>query len=387
MHTLRLTVTSFALALSVATAANAITFKPAFPNLTIKKPVTTAIIPGTDRELIVAQAGVIYELPKDRKTSEAPIWFDLRDRVTIDKDFEEGLLGLAFHPKYKSNGKFYLYYSRQEPKRSILSEFVARENKPDSASERRLLEIRQPFWNHDSGLPIFGPDGFLYVSTGDGGKGNDPLMGPQNLFSPLGKILRIDVDSRTGDLEYGIPADNPFVGKPGALEEVWAYGMRNPWGMHFDKAGRLWCADVGQALWEEINIITKGGNYGWSYREGAHDFALSKNPPLVTEGKDAVTLIDPIHEYGHADGISITGGVVYQGKMFPELQGRYIYGDWKSGFVWALELHANGKDVSNMTIRERNKDKGGLMPTHFTQRPDGELWILSWDGKIYEMAK
>ncbi len=372
-----------------ATAAPAVKFVPAFPNLTIKKPVWTAPIPGTDTELLLAQGGVIYELPEDRGAEEAKVWLDFTDRVQIDKDFEEGLLGLAFHPKYASNGKFYLYYSRQNPKRSILSELVARDHKPDPSSERVLLEIAQPYWNHDSGLPTFGPDGYLYVSTGDGGKANDPLMTSQNLFSLLGKILRIDVDGRSGDLPYGIPEDNPFVGKPGARAEIWAYGLRNPWGLHFDKGGRLWCADVGQALWEEIDLIEKGGNYGWSYREGAHDFELSRNPPLVTEGKDAVKLIDPVHEYSHADGISITGGVVYDGEAFPRLKGHYIYGDWGSGYVWGLKVDGEGKKVANVILRQRNrtdaKQGRSFQPTAFATRPDGELWILSWDGKIYEM--
>ncbi|MCH2059104.1 MAG: PQQ-dependent sugar dehydrogenase [Verrucomicrobiales bacterium] len=374
-------------------AAQNVSFKVAYPDLKIKKPVWATTLPGSDKELIVAQGGVIYELPKDRSAKSAPVWLDLTNRVVIDKDFEEGLLGLAFHPKHKANGKFYVYYSRQNPKRAILSEFVAKDGKPDTASERILLEIAQPFWNHDSGQMTFGPDGHLYVSTGDGGKGNDPLMTSQNLFSLLGKILRLDVDSKSGDLAYGIPKDNPFIGKPGIRPEIWCYGMRNPWGLHFDKSGRLWCADVGQALWEEINLVEKGGNYGWSYREGAHDFQLSRNPPLQTEGKDAVKLIDPVHEYSHADGISITGGVVYEGKAFPALKGSYIYGDWGSGFMWALNVNDAGKKTGNTILRKRNAAgksafKGtGFQPTAITIRPDGELWILSWDGKIYEMSK
>ncbi len=367
-------------------AAQNVNFIVAYPNLTIKKPVWSTALPGSDRELIVAQGGVIYELPKDRKAKSAPVWLDLTNRVVIDKDFEEGLLGLAFHPKHETNGKFYVYYSRQGPKRAILSEFVAKDGKPDTSSERVLLQIAQPFWNHDSGQMVFGPDGYLYLSTGDGGKGNDPLMTSQNLFSLLGKILRIDVDNKSGDLAYGIPKDNPFTGKPGIRPEIWTYGMRNPWGLHFDKSGRLWCADVGQALWEEINLIKKGGNYGWSYREGAHDFALSKNPPLVTKGKDAIKLIDPVHEYSHADGISITGGVVYEGKAFPALKGSYIYGDWGSGFMWALKVNDAGRKTSNIVLRKRNAARK-IQPTAITIRPDGELWILSWDGKIYELSK
>ena len=383
--------TSFMLLGTVA--AQNVNFKVAYPDLKIKKPVWNTTIPGTDQELIVAQGGVIYELPKDRNAKSAPVWLDLTKRVVIEKDFEEGLLGLAFHPKYEANGKFYVYYSRQNPKRAILSELVAKNGKPDMTSERILLEIQQPFWNHDSGQMTFGPDGYLYISTGDGGKGNDPLMTSQNLFSLLGKILRLDVDSNAGDLAYGIPKDNPFIGKPGIRPEIWCYGMRNPWGLHFDKSGRLWCADVGQALWEEVNLIEKGGNYGWSYREGAHDFQLSRNPSLKTEGKDAVKLIDPVHEYSHADGISITGGVVYEGKAFPALKGSYIYGDWGSGFMWALNVNDAGKKTGNTILRKRNAAgksafKGtGFQPTAITIRPDGELWILSWDGKIYEMSK
>ena len=383
--------TSFMLLGTVA--AQNVNFKVAYPDLKIKKPVWNTTIPGTDQELIVAQGGVIYELPKDRNAKSAPVWLDLTHRVVIEKDFEEGLLGLAFHPKYEANGKFYVYYSRQNPKRAILSELVAKNGKPDMTSERILLEIQQPFWNHDSGQMTFGPDGYLYISTGDGGKGNDPLMTSQNLFSLLGKILRLDVDSNAGDLAYGIPKDNPFIGKPGIRPEIWCYGMRNPWGLHFDKSGRLWCADVGQALWEEVNLIEKGGNYGWSYREGAHDFQLSRNPSLKTEGKDAVKLIDPVHEYSHADGISITGGVVYEGKAFPALKGSYIYGDWGSGFMWALNVNDAGKKTGNTILRKRNAAgksafKGtGFQPTAITIRPDGELWILSWDGKIYEMSK
>ncbi|HIG83542.1 MAG TPA: glucose sorbosone dehydrogenase [Verrucomicrobia bacterium] len=386
-HSVKIFAFSLILAIS-ANGAPEIKFKVAYPKLKIKKPVWATLLPGTEQELIVSQSGTIHELPKDRAAGNAKIWFDLTSRVQIDKDFEEGLLGLVFHPDHKSNGKFYVYYSRQNPKRSVLSEFVTKNGNPDPASERILFEINQPFWNHDSGQPTFGPDGYLYISTGDGGKGNDPLLTSQNLFSLLGKILRIDVNNRSGDLQYGIPEDNPFVDQPGARPEIWTYGMRNPWGLHFDKSGRLWCADVGQALWEEINIITKGGNYGWSYREGAHSFPLNRNPKVITEkGKEPVRLIDPVHEYSHADGISITGGVVYEGTAFPELKGHYIYGDWGSGYVWGLTVNKAGKKARNLVLKKRNPPKGSFKPTAFVNRPDGELWILSWDGKIYEISK
>ncbi|HTU26259.1 MAG TPA: PQQ-dependent sugar dehydrogenase, partial [Pirellulales bacterium] len=190
-----------------------------------------------------------------------------------------------------------------------------------------LLTLDKPFWNHDGGTVIFGPDGYMYIAVGDGGKGGDPFGNGQNLRTLLGKVLRIDVDCRA---PYAIPPDNPFAGRPGLRGEIWAYGLRNPWRMSFDRAtGTLWAADVGQDLWEEVDLIQRGGNYGWNFREGGHAFGThSTRPPR--------NLIEPIWQYSHTLGKSITGGMVYRGQKIPELVGGYLYADFVAGKMWAL---------------------------------------------------
>ena len=217
----------------------------------------------------------------------------LNDLKMIVKDFEEGLLGLVFHPKYRSNGLFYLYHTLQSPKRSVLVERRVKDQKKlalDPNHNRTLIEIGQPYWNHNSGVPEFGPDGYLYLSTGDGGKANDPHDFSQNTFSLLGKVLRLDVDQTEGALEYGIPEDNPFKDKPGYRGEIWTTGMRNPWRLHWDLPSKtLYCADVGQHQKEEINLIKRGGNYGWSFREGSGEFSLKNRKP-----SSEIEFIDPV---------------------------------------------------------------------------------------------
>ena len=231
----------------------------------IPTPISLVVMPdGSGQELLVLQGGKILALPKDRSSSKAEVFLDISGMNMIEKAFEEGLLGLVFHPNFKKNRKFYLYYTLQNPKRSRLVERRMSKKDPgtpDQKYERLLLEVPQPYWNHNSGNPIFGPDGFLYLPLGDGGKANDPLDHSQNTFALHGKILRIDVNSRTGDLPYGIPKDNPFVGKEGYRAEIWALGLRNPWCIHWDMETKtLFCADVGQNQREEIIIIVKGGN-------------------------------------------------------------------------------------------------------------------------------
>ncbi|MGI9240563.1 MAG: PQQ-dependent sugar dehydrogenase, partial [Verrucomicrobiales bacterium] len=219
----------------------------------IKLPAAAVVAPdGSGRQFLVLQGGKILILPADQSAGEAKVFLDLSGLDLIDKAFEEGLLGLALHPKFADNGKFYIYHTQQSPKRTRVVEMSVKEGDRDQAdpeSTRLLMEIPQPFWNHNSGNMLFGPDGFLYIGVGDGGKGGDPLQFGQNLFVLNGSILRIDVDKRDGDLEYGIPSDNPFAGKEGCRGEIYAYGMRNPWGLSFDGEGRLWCADVGQQKW------------------------------------------------------------------------------------------------------------------------------------------
>ncbi|MEM7231365.1 MAG: PQQ-dependent sugar dehydrogenase [Planctomycetota bacterium] len=336
---------------------------------------------GSGREFVLQQTGQVLELPK--AGGKVSTFLDVSSLITIENAFEEGLLCLVFHPKFKENRKFYIYYSQQEPKRSIVSELlVDGKGRPVLASERRILEIAQPFWNHNSGNMVFGPDGYLYIAVGDGGKRDDPHRLGQNLFVLNGKILRIDVNSRSGARQYSIPKDNPFAKTKGVRPEIWAYGLRNPWGIHFEAGnGRFWCADVGQDMYEEIDIIEKGGNYGWNYREGAHQFVKRKDTP-----PEKAKFVDPIHEYPRTEGISITGGVVYAGKKAPSLKGAYVYGDWGFGSIWALRYDGE-KVTSNDKVFKREKAMESFRPSAFCVNSEGELLVLSWDGKIYQIEE
>lgn len=259
---------------------------PVFEKIAFERPIAVVVPPdGTNRLFLAQQRGKVVILPKDESGTDAQVFLDLSDRKMEFDDkskFEEGLDGMAFHPKFAENGKFYVYYTQQDPKRAVLSEMqVAKGNpsKADPATERVLLEVRLPWWWHHSGNIAFGPDGMLYIAIGDGGgKDGDPLRWAQNLFVMNGKVLRIDVNGKTGARPYGIPQDNPFVGKEAAHAEVWASGFRNPWGMTFDDAGNLWLADVGQQLWEEINLVEKGGERQSPRPPKAHDVARIDRP-------------------------------------------------------------------------------------------------------------
>ena len=240
---------------------------------------------GSNRVFIPTQQGVIYVLPNDQKGTKAEVFLDIKSKVAYDdKTNEEGFLGLAFPPKYRDSGEFYVYYTNKEKKRqNIVARYrVSKDdpNKADPASEKILLVLDKPFWNHDGGTLAFGPDGYLYIAVGDGGLAADPFGNGQKLSMLLGKILRIDVNGTDGDLPYAIPKDNPFVGKADARPEIWAYGLRNVWRLAFDpKTNVLWAGDVGQDTWEEIDLIEKGGNYGWNIREGLHPFVKKGAKP------------------------------------------------------------------------------------------------------------
>ena len=376
-------IATFLLTASILLAAPEIKITETFKGQNIKLPVALAIPPdGTERLFLVQQFGKITILPNDRSSDEEITFLDVTDRPLIKQQFEEGILCLAFHPDYAKNRKFYIYYSLQDPKHTRVSEmqtFADDPNKADISTERVLLEIPQPFWNHNSGNILFGPDAYLYIAIGDGGKANDPQRFSQNTFVYNGKILRIDVNTRAGNRPYGLPSDNPFLKKPGHHPEIFALGLRNPWGLTFHpETKQLWAADVGQNAWEEINIITNGGNYGWSYREGAHSANARSDAP-----SKGAKFIDPIHEYDRSSGLSITGGIHYRGKAVPELQGKYIYGDFVHGNIWALDFQ-NGKKTNNTKIFKRTK--GSLKPTAFVEDADGELLILSHDHKIYTIS-
>lgn len=327
---------------------------------------------GSDRVFVGIQQGVIHVFPNDPKADRTRIFLDIQKQVFYDdKENEQGLLGLAFHPKHKTNGEFYLFYTLKKDKTiNVLSRFkVSKDdpNKADPASEEILLKIKRPFWNHDGGTICFGPDGYLYVALGDGGAADDPQKNGQNLKTLLAKVLRIDVDRKDAGKEYAVPKDNPFVGKADALPEIWAYGLRNVWRMAFDrKTGKLWASDVGQNLYEEIDIIEKGGNYGWSKREGLHPFSLNGVP-----GNSA--MIEPIWEYHHALGKSLTGGHVYRGPRLHELDGYYLYGDYITNKIWGLRYDdAKKRVVANRPIRDAN-----VPILSFGEDERGEVYLLT----------
>lgn len=368
----------------------AVSTERAFPNLDFKRPiVVTHAGDGSNRVFVAEQEGTIKVFKNDQETEEATVFLDIEDRVVYaDNKNEEGLLGFAFHPKFKENGEFYIYYTSTEADLlSKISRFRVSKDNPnvaDPASEEVILRVPQPFWNHNGGTIVFGGDGFLYIALGDGGSGNDPNGNAQNLTTLLGSILRIDIDHKSDGRNYSIPKDNPFVGKTvpagprGKMvpvrEEIYAYGLRNVWRMAFDrKTGSLWAGEVGQNLWEEIDIIKSGGNYGWNIREAKHWFRPDGNDA------DRPDLIDPILEYHHDIGKSITGGSVYRGSQVPELVGKYIYADYVSGLLWALEYdEAAGKVVANYSL---TGDKLPVMS--FGEDEKGEVYFTTPFGSLY----
>jgi glucose/arabinose dehydrogenase len=340
---------------------------------------------GSNRVFVATQHGVVHVFPNDQKADKTQVFLDIQDRVSYsDNQNEEGFLGLAFHPKYKDNGEFFVFYTLRKPKlTNVVSRFRVSKDDPsraDPASEEELLRVTKPYWNHDGGTLCFGPDGYLYVAIGDGGAANDPHSHGQDLGKLFGKVLRLDVDHKDKDRPYAIPKDNPFVGKPGARPEIWAYGLRNVWRMAFDrKTGKLWASDVGQNLYEEIDILVAGGNYGWSIREGLHPFGAKGSGPR----KD---LVEPIWEYHHDVGKSLTGGAVYRGKRLPELEGAYLYADYVTTKIWALRYDEDkGRVVANRPIRDPR-----LPVMSFGEDEAGEVYFLTYSatGKgIYRFVR
>lgn len=341
-------------------------FQPAFPALHFDAPLFLTAVPGSTRLAVVTQEGRIYTFENRPDVAATATLLDIRDRVLAGG--EMGLLGLAFDPDYADNGYLYVNYTTDNPRRTVIARFTVNNSVADPGSEVVLLEYEQPYSNHNGGMLAFGPDGYLYIASGDGGSGGDPQNNAQSLDSLLGKILRIG--TTPGAI---IPTDNPFVGTPNARGEIWAYGLRNPWRFSFDRAsGDLWAGDVGQNAWEEIDLITKGGNYGWRLFEGTHDY---NNPGALP----ASNFIAPVYEYSHNVGQSITGGHVYRGSAVPGLRGRYIYADFVSGRVWALE-YLNGAVLSNNQIADVEN------PSSFGEDAAGELYITSFNGQIYKLT-
>jgi len=376
---------------SAASTLPSVSLSPAFPRLDFVRPVQLAnASDGSDRIFVVEQIGRIRVFKNDNSVTEAKTFLDINEKVLAPPrgNNEEGLLALAFHPKYKENGRLFVYYSAARPRRGVLAEFAVSKDDPDvvdPASEKVILEVEQPYGNHNGSSINFGPDGMLYYSLGDGGWANDPHDNGQNLGTLLGSILRIDIDKQDEGKAYAIPADNPFVDREGARGEIWALGLRNVWRMAFDpKTGDLWAADVGQNAWEEVDLIVKGGNYGWNIREGAHPF---KDGSPTTE-----PMIDPIVEYPRNKGISVTGGPVYRGTAIAGLEGAYVYGDYVSGKIWAVR-HKNGTMSEHREIL-RSDDRKYI--ASFGEDESGEMYICAFDqldgrggakGRIFKVVK
>jgi glucose/arabinose dehydrogenase len=325
-------------------------------------------VPGSPNEAVVlTQGGVIYRIALDGSFPPA-VFGDLSGKLIANPGNEEGLLGLAFSPRFQTDGRVFIDYSAGGPRRSVLARFDVVDGAIDMTSERVILEVPQPFANHNGGQLAFGPDGYLYWGLGDGGSEGDPQENGQKLSTLLSSILRLDV---SGDA-YAVPPDNPFIGVAGAAPEKYAYGLRNPWRFSFDPAtGDLWAGDVGQDRWEEIDRVTAGGNYGWSIMGG---FECYRTP-----GCDQAGLAPPRAVYGHDVGCSITGGYVYRGAAMPELQGWYVYGDYRSGRVWALDTAPNREPV---LLAEP-----GHSLSSFGLLPDGEIVALSFDGTVYQFER
>jgi len=364
-----------------------------FSNVSFSSPVyLTSAKDGTDRIFVVEKRGTIKVFPNQDNVSSTTTFLDISSKVL--NSGEQGFLGLAFDPNYSQNGFFYVYYSRSSPRRSVISRFSVSSN-PDvanSGSEQVILQISQPYSNHNGGMIEFGPDNMLYIGLGDGGSGGDPEETGQDCTDLLGSILRINPN---GGTPYSVPADNPFAGGGNhscgdhsnvssrvcgingeatnqICEEVWAYGLRNPWRFSFDRTtGRLWAGDVGERAREEIDIIGSGDNLGWDIYEGTRSY---ENPT----GRPASDFVSPIHDYDRSSttgGKSVTGGYVYRGSNVPDLLGKYIYGDYQSGRIWMLAFSgtsfvSNTEFASLSSLASFGEDEGG------------DLYAVSLDGPI-----
>lgn len=349
----------------------------AFPNLSFSQPLDLQHAgDNSDRLFVVEKQGIVRVFGNDPATENASVFLDIRNRVDASGN-EEGLLGLAFHPNYQTNGYFYVNYTTSDPNRTVIARFQVSPQNPDVAdtdSELQILSFAQPFSNHNGGQLAFGPDGYLYIAVGDGGSGGDPDENAQNRSTLLGSILRIDIDNPSGSNNYGIPTDNPYASNDQNFrEEIYAFGLRNPWRFSFDpETGQLWAGDVGQNSYEEIDIIESGGNYGWNIMEGMHCFEPSSDC-------DQSGLQMPVWEYGRDQGISVTGGYVYRGSVLDELNGLYIYGDFGTGKIWALDA-TNPDDPQNTELTD-----GEFSISSFGTDAANELYICSFNGSIYKL--
>jgi glucose/arabinose dehydrogenase len=331
---------------------------------------------GTGRLFVAEQGGRVLVV-QGGSVSERP-FLDVTSRTAAGG--ERGLLGLAFHPRYPDDPRVFVNYTDLEGD-TVVSSFTVDPDDPasvDRASEVVVLQIDQPFANHNGGAIVFGPDGMLYVATGDGGSGGDPHDNGQRLDTLLGKILRLDVDRTENGRAYGIPADNPFVGRGNARAEIWLYGLRNPFRISFDRAtGDLWMGDVGQGAYEEIDVARAasggGTNFGWARMEGFHCFPSG-------EGCARPELALPVAEYGHDRGCAVTGGVVYRGSTVPSLVGGYVFADYCSGFMWVLDAAATDPREPRLVVESGRRLAG------FGEDEAGELYVADLDGALLRVV-
>lgn len=339
------------------------------------KPVALVFANGSvDAGYIVEQSGRILSVTLLGESWSATEVFDIEGRVN-DRGREEGLLGLALDPDFDLNGHLYVNYTASDPRRTVVSRFTMSPGDPgvaDPHSEFVILEVQQPYSNHNGGHVLFGPDKFLYIGLGDGGSAGDPRGNGQNPSTLLGSILRIDVSTLDSTGAYGIPTDNPLLSANGARAEAWAYGLRNPWRFSFDQeTGDLWTGDVGQNQREEVNVIKPGLNYGWNIMEGS---VCYRGDGDNCERRD---LEPPVVDYGHDEGCSVTGGYVYRGKRLPWLYGKYVFGDFCSGKIWAF-------DPDKAQMSELIDTSHGI--SSFAEDGLGELYVIALDGGVYAIV-
>lgn len=324
---------------------------------------------GSGSLYVLEQTGRIYKL----NAGDHQLFLDVTGQITSSRN-EQGLLALAFHPQFESNRRFFIYYTATDGDNTLAELSVDEDGIAIPGSLKTLFAIPDPASNHNGGTLAFGQDGYLYISMGDGGRGGDPWNNAQNLESMLGKIHRIDVN--TGE-PYGIPANNPFTNTPGARPEIWAYGLRNPWRMSFDReTGALWIGDVGQESFEEINRLAvdhpAGANLGWRLKEGTHCYLPARNCE-----PESLELVDPVAEYDHGSGCSVTGGYVYRGSRYPDLRGTYLFGDYCSGVIWGMSADGTGSARAMLST--------GVQISSFGEDASGELYLVAHGGQIYRI--
>ncbi len=359
-----------------ATPISGIQLVPALGGMKFELPVAL-VFPeeSTETGYLVEQSGRILQVSDNGGSWSAREFLNIEARVN-DRGREEGLLGLALDPDFESNGYVYVNYTASGPRRTVVSRFEVLTDSPgmaDHDSETIVLEVGQPYSNHNGGHLLFGPDGYIYIGLGDGGSAGDPNGNGQDPGTLLGSIVRIDVSSADSSSRYTVPSDNPFIGVQGARPEIWAYGLRNPWRFSFDRStGELWVADVGQNAWEEVDLIEAGGNYGWNVMEGNSCYK-ARADSCNQNGLEA-----PVAEYGRSDGCSITGGYVYRGRKLSWLSGKYLYGDFCSGKIWSYDPVTTQSDE---VVETR------LKISSFSEDSEGEIYVLSLDGGVYKLLE